>query len=184
MQTETKAPETKEKKTLAAEILDWVKTIALALVIALLIRTFVFSFVHVQGDSMLETLQDGDIMLVSMFDRFFGDYERGEVVICNYPGVKGYRVKRVAALPGDTIEIRDQVTYVNGEMVDEPFVEYPARADYGPVTLGEDEYFLMGDNRTYSKDSRHSDVGPIVKKEIVGVVRAVIFPFNAIRTVK
>ena len=63
MQTETKAPETKEKKTLAAEILDWVKTIALALVIALLIRTFVFSFVHVQGDSMLETLQDGDIML-------------------------------------------------------------------------------------------------------------------------
>ena len=184
MQTETKATETKEKKTLAAEIFDWVKTIALALVVALLIRTFVFGFVHVQGDSMLETLKNGDIMLVTMFDRFFGDYERGEVVICNYPNAKGYRVKRVVGLPGDTIEIKAQTTYVNGEPVDEPFVEHLARTDYGPVTLDEDEYFLMGDNRAYSKDSRHGDVGPIVKREIVGVVRAVIFPFNAIRAVK
>lgn len=184
MQTETKAPDKKEKKTLAAEILDWVKTIAIALAITFVIRTFVIGFVHVSGDSMLETLKNGDVMLVTMYDRFIGDYERGEVVICNYPNAKGYRVKRVVGLPGDTIEVRDKVTYVNGEPVDEPFVEHLARSNYGPVTLEEDEYFLMGDNRANSKDSRHQDVGPIAQREIVGVVRAVIFPFNAIRTVK
>ena len=184
MQTETKAPDKKEKKTLGAEILDWVKTIAIALAVAFIIRTFVVSFVHVSGNSMLETLKDGDIMLVSMFDRYIGEYERGEVVICNYPNAKGYRVKRVVGLPGDTVEVRDKVTYVNGEAVEEPFVEHPARTNYGPITLEEGEYFLMGDNRASSKDSRHSDVGPIAEKEIVGVVRAVIYPFNAIRMVK
>ena len=181
---ETKAPEKKEKKTLGQEILEWGKAIVIALAIAFVVRTFLFGLVHVQGDSMLETLKDGDIMFVTMYDRFRAEYERGEVVICNYPNVKGYRVKRVVALPGDTVEIRDRVTYVNGEMADEPFVEHLARTDYGPVTLAEDEYFLMGDNRAVSKDSRHSDVGPIDKDEIVGVVRAVVFPFNAIRTVK
>ena len=103
MQTETKTPDKKEKKTLAAEILDWVKTIAIALAIAFVIRTFVIGFVHVSGDSMLETLKNGDVMLVTMYDRFIGDYERGEVVICNYPNAKGYRVKRVVGMPGERV---------------------------------------------------------------------------------
>lgn len=181
---ETKEVQKKEKKTVAQEIMEWVKPIAVALLAALLIRTFVFSMVRVDGKSMLETLQHGDIMFVTMFDRFFGDYERGEVVICNYPNVKGYRVKRVIGLPGDTVEIRDQQTYINGELLEEEYIVHLPRADYGPVTMGEDEYFLLGDNRTLSKDSRHAEVGPIVKGEIRGVVRAVVFPFNAVRTVK
>lgn len=181
---ETKLPEQKEKKTVGKEMMEWVKSIAIALVAAMLIRTFLFSMVRVDGDSMLETLKDGDVMFVTMFDRYIGDFERGEVVICNYPNAKGYRVKRVIGLPGDTIEVRDQVTYVNGEAQTEEYVEHLPRSNYGPVTLGEDEYFLMGDNRTVSKDSRHSEVGPIVEKEIVGVVRAVVFPFDSIRGVK
>ncbi|MDO4741141.1 MAG: signal peptidase I [Eubacteriales bacterium] len=184
---ETRTPETTEtkdkKKTMAAEIFDWVRTLAIALVAALLLRTFVFSMVRVDGDSMLETLQDGDIMFVTMFDRFLGDFDRGEVVICNYPNAKGYRVKRVVALPGETIEIIDKQTYINGELLQEEYVEHLPMTDYGPVTLEEDEYFLMGDNRTYSKDSRSRDVGPIVREEIHGVVRAVVFPFDSIRGV-
>lgn len=181
---ETQEARQKEKKTVGQEIMEWVRAIAVALIAALLIRTFVFSMVRVDGASMLETLQHGDIMFVTMFDRFFGDYERGEVVICNYPNAKGYRVKRVIGLPGDTVEIRGKETYINGELLQEEYVEHLPMTDYGPVTLGEEEYFLMGDNRTVSKDSRNGDVGPIVQGEIRGVVRAVVFPFSDIRTVK
>ncbi|MBQ3222703.1 MAG: signal peptidase I [Clostridia bacterium] len=181
---ETKEAKQKEKNTLGREIFEWAKAIVIALVAALLIRTFVFGLVRVDGASMLETLQHGDIMFVTMYDRFFGDYERGEVVICNYPNAKGYRVKRVVGLPGDTIEIKDKQTYINGELLEEDYVEHLPRTAFGPYTVQEGEYFLLGDNRTVSKDSRSSDVGPIAEKEICGVVRAVIFPFNAIRTVK
>ena len=177
---ETQEVRQKEKKTVAQEIMEWVRAIA----VALIIRTFVFSVVRVDGASMLETLKNGDIMFVTMFDRFLGDYERGEVVICNYPNAKGYRVKRVIGLPGDMIEIRDKQTYINGEVLEEEYVEHLPLTNYGPITLGEEEYFLMGDNRTVSKDSRNGDVGPIVQDEIRGVVRAVVFPINAIRTVK
>jgi len=181
---ETKEAKAKEKKTLGQEILEWVKAIGIALIVALVVRSCVFSMVRVEGDSMLDTLKNGDIMFVTMFDRFLGDYERGEIVICNYPNAKGYRVKRVIGLPGETIEVKGQQTYINGELLEEEYIERLPRADYGPVTLGEEEYFLMGDNRTVSKDSRHSEVGPIVKKEICGVVRAVVFPISEIRTVK
>ena len=111
---ETKLPEQKEKKTVGKEMMEWVKSIAIALVAAMLIRTFLFSMVRVDGDSMLETLKDGDVMFVTMFDRYIGDFERGEVVICNYPNAKGYRVKRVIGLPGDTIETACSITRAKG----------------------------------------------------------------------
>ena len=169
--------------SLGQTIFDWVKTIAIAVLLAILMRTFVFSLIRVDGKSMLETLQDNDILFVTMFDHYIGEYERGEIVICNYPDQNGYRVKRVVGLPGETIEIRNGVTYINGEALEEDFVVYPSSNDYGARTLGEDEYFLMGDNREVSRDSRASDVGPIARKEIQGVVRLVLFPFNAIRLV-
>ena len=181
MQTEvqkTKDQKEKPKKSMSAEILDWVKTLAIALAIALVLRTFVFTLIRVDGTSMLETLQDNDILFTTRFDRFFDSYERGDIVICNYPNVKGYRVKRVIGLPGDTVEVRSGVTYVNGEALDEPYVTHPARTDYGPYTVQEGEYFLMGDNRFVSKDSRSSDVGAIAKGDIAGKVRVILFPFS------
>lgn len=169
--------------SLGETIFDWVKSIAIAVLIAVLLRTFVFSLIRVDGQSMLETLQNNDVLFVTMFDHYIGNYERGEIVICNYPNRKGYRVKRVIGLPGETIEIRRGVTYINGEALAEDFVVYPSNDDYAARTLGEDEYFLMGDNRAVSRDSRANDVGPIARKEIQGVVRVVLFPFKAIRLV-
>ncbi len=167
----------KQKKSMGAEILDWVKTLAVALAIALVLRTFVFTLIRVDGTSMLETLQNNDILFATRFDRFFDSFDRGDIVICNYPNVKGYRVKRVIGLPGDTIEVRGGVTYLNGEAQEESYVVYPPRTDYGPYTVQEGEYFVMGDNRFVSKDSRSTDVGAIAKREMAGKVRLILFPF-------
>ena len=174
----------KGKKTIKQEIFEWAKAIIFALVVVLILRTFVFQLIRVDGTSMLETLQHNDIIFTTMFDQYFGTFEHGDVVICNYPGVNGYRVKRIIGMPGDTVEIRDNVTYVNGEVLEEEYVTHMPRSDYGPITVPEGYYFVMGDNRTVSKDSRSASVGPIAISEVKGKVRCVIFPFNAIRTVE
>lgn len=179
-----------EKKILKSvkviEILEWVKSIAFALAVVLVLRTFVFQMVRVDGRSMLETLQDNDILFVTVFDRFFPEnWQRGDIVICNYPNAKGYRVKRIIGLPGDTVAVKDGVTYVNGEALDEDeYIEHPAISDYEEITVPEGYYFMMGDNRAISKDSRHPSVGPIAESEIRGRVRCVVFPFSDIGLVK
>ncbi len=170
------------KKSMGATIWEWVRTVALALAAALLLRTFVFSLIHVEGESMCNTLQNKDILFVTMFDHYTGgDYARGEIVICNYPNAKGYRVKRVVGLPGETFEIRGGTVYINGEELCEEYLGSEKNQDYAPITLGADEYFLLGDNRAYSRDSRSSEVGAIAEGEIRGVARAVIFPFGNIK---
>lgn len=180
MQTETgKTAEGTKKKVFVKELLDWGKSFAIALAIALLLRTFVFTMIRVDGDSMLNTLRDNDILFVTVFDRFIDDgYQRGDIVICYYPNAKGYRVKRVVGLPGETVEVKAGVTYINGEAQPELFVDNPARSDYGPYTVREGEFFLMGDNRAISKDSRNSAVGAIVADQIRGKARAIVFPFS------
>ena len=150
----------KEKKPLTdnKEILSWILTIAVAVAAALLIRTFLFEPIRVDGESMCDTLQDGEIMLVTKPEYLFGDPQRGDVVICKYPGRTENFVKRVMGIPGDVIEIRSNVVYRNGEALDEPYLT-PERNDNGssmaPFTLGEGEYFVMGDNRDNSHDSRN-----------------------------
>lgn len=107
---------------------------------------------------MTDTLQNGEIMYVSKPEYLLGDPARGDVVICHYPGREENFVKRVIGLPGDVVEIRSNQVYVNGEPLDEPYLP-PSRNDDGfsmaPFALGADEYFVMGDNRDNSHDSRN-----------------------------
>lgn len=176
------------------EILSWIFTIAAAVIAALLIRTFVFEPVRVDGSSMADTLHDKEMVFVTKFDYLFGDPSRQDVVICHYPDRKEYFVKRLIGLPGDTIEIKydlstaQKVVFINGEPLDEPYLTPERNTRLSlmePITLGEDEYFVMGDNRDNSNDSRNlDDVGPISRKAIVGHVRFVFFPFNQWRTIK
>ena len=206
--------EKKEKppKSVAREIAEWILTIAAAVAIAMVVRTFVFEPVRVDGASMNNTLADGEIMFVSKYDysstwlvlpwqdaetkenapRFTtgGGPERFDVVICRYPGRGDTNfVKRVVGLPGDTVEIRDGYLYVNGERYDEPYVadEYRTAGgsnglNYGPCTVPEGEYFVMGDHRNNSNDSRAQ--GTISRDMIIGHVRYVVFPFGSIRGVE
>ena len=201
MQTETRK-KTKEKKSFARNVLEWVCTLLAALVFALVIRSFVFEFVKVDGASMERTLTDGEIMLVTKFDysstwlslpwqdpegqeqarriTFGGNPQRFDVVICRYPGRGAQNfVKRVIGLPGDTVEIRDGILLVNGDRYEEPYVDDAFRVPggsngyaFGPYTVPDGEYFVMGDHRNNSNDSRAQ--GSISRDMIVGHVRSVI----------
>lgn len=178
----------KPKKDVKKEIVSWIITLAAAVVIALVIRTFLFEPVRVDGSSMNDTLANNEIMFVTKPEYLLGSPKRGDVIICRYPG-RGNTlfVKRLMALPGDTIEIMSNVVYINGEQVNEDYLT-PQRNQSGytmqKLTLGEDEYFVMGDNRDNSHDSRSADVGPLKREAIVGHVQGVFFPFDKLRGVQ
>lgn len=177
-----------KKKSVMKEILSWVLTLGSAVVIALLIRTFLFEPIRVDGESMCDTLQNNEIMFVTKPEYLLGEPQRGDVVICKYPGRTENFVKRLMAVPGDTIEVRENVVYVNGEPLDETYLT-PSRNKNGftmaAMTLTDDQYFVMGDNRDNSHDSRNyygwDKPATLTRSQIVGHVRFVVFPFNKMR---
>lgn len=180
VQQEDNAAE-KKKIDVKKEIWEWVKSILIALIIVFIIRTFLFTMIRVDGTSMLETLQDGDRIASTIIDLKIQGPQRGSIVICTYPGADHYCIKRVIGMPGDTLQIVRGVTYINGEVYDEPYITHPRTGDYyGPITLGEDEYFVMGDNRAVSHDSRAGDVGPLKKGAINANARLRLWPLNSI----
>ncbi len=186
------APETAEqpknkkeekKKTVGQEILSWILTFAVAIALALVIRTFIFEPVRVDGHSMDYTLADNEYMIVTKYDYLLGEQERFDVIICHYPerGRTNF-VKRLVGLPGDTVSMLNGTLYVNGEAIDEPYITNKANYNMQAYTLKDDEYFVLGDNRSSSNDSHI--IGPISREQIKGHVRCVAFPFKNARTVK
>lgn len=156
--------------------LVWIAAIAL---VCLLLRLFVFHLVRIEGGSMQDTLCSGEIALVTGFDyRFGATPARGDIVECRFPGRVDTYVKRVIGLPGETVEIRDGRTYIDGAAISEPYV-FSIPEDYS-VTLGENEYLVLGDNRSESYDSRAEDMGPIGAEDILGRVRLCAWPLHAI----
>jgi len=179
------------KKKVLREILSWVWQLTLALVVAQMVQYLIFQPVAVKGESMSDTLKNTEVMYVSKLDYLLGDPGRGDVVVCRYPGRTEKFVKRVVALPGDTVEVADNVVLVNGEIMDEPYLT-PWRNDDGfdmaPFALGEGEYFVMGDNRDNSHDSRnyygYGYPAAIDREMILGRVRFVMYPFDSIRVIR
>ena len=203
-----KPPEEKRaarKKKFWKETREWITSLAVALLVVLVVRSFLFTIIRVDGSSMYSTLEDNERLFVTVYDVRFGTVERGDIVICHYPN-RGWTnfVKRVVAVPGDSVYRKNGVTHVvytvktgnTTEVFDEELdprglYSLGGNNDYDPYVLGEDEYFVVGDNRYNSHDSRDwndsdpsNDVGPITKKMIVGHVRSVIWPLNKIRSVE
>lgn len=175
------------------EVLDIIKTVAICVVCMFLFTTFVLKTVRVDGKSMYPTLDNGDIGLMNVFSAKFQKIHRYDVVIVYNKEAKEDWVKRVIGLPGDTIYAKDDVVYVNGQPLDEPYLntDYVKQIrvrgdkftdDFDKVTLGKDQYFLMGDNRIVSYDSRR--VGPFTRDEIRGKDVYVFYPFNHMKLVR
>ena len=154
-----------------------------AAVAALALRTFAFTLTRVNGHSMNDTLKNGDLMYVSVLTRHLFGLHRGDVVICRFPGRKERFVKRLIALPGDRVRCSNGRIFVNDEPQPENYVTRPAlRQSFDEITLPAKRYFVMGDNRRSSHDSRSRDVGPVTR--VIGVARAVIWPPKRIISLK
>lgn len=166
--------ETKKKN----EWLEWGKAILIALLIAIFLRSFVFATSIVEGESMYPTLEDGERVIFNKAIYLLAEPDRGDIIIIQRP-LKNY-VKRVIALPGETIEISGNDLYINGEKYEQTFLNKQAvmqTGNFGPIEIPKDSYFVMGDNRAISKDSRNG-LGFINEDEIIGRSEFIIFPFN------
>lgn len=146
-------------------------------VVVVLIRTFIITPVRVDGDSMKNTLKNGDILLLyklSNIDRF-------DIIVLDEEKDNEKIIKRVIGLPGETVAIKKGKIYINDKVIDDEYA-YGETSDFDKVTLADDQYFILGDNRLISKDSRY--FGPIKDNEIKGEIVFRLFPFTKIGTVQ
>jgi len=164
------------------EIVAWVKTLVSAAVYAVLIVTFGVQVARVEGQSMAPTLEDQDRLIVNKLVYRIGDPRRGDIVMLYYPlNPEKSFVKRVIAEEGDTVRIVDGRVYVNDIPLKDDYVpsEFRSHDDWGPQVIPEGYYFVMGDHRNNSSDSRHW--GMVPKKYIIGKVQLRWWPVPAAR---
>lgn len=170
-------------KEVLKEILSTSLYILVVVVIARLIVTYVGQRTYVSGQSMETTLSDGDNLIVDKISYRFNDPKRFDIVVFPFQyDTDTYYIKRIIGLPGETVQIDEKGNiYIDGEKLDENYgrevIMDPGRA-YVPIVLGEDEYFVMGDNRNHSSDSRDILVGNIKREDIMGRAWVRIYPFS------
>lgn len=171
---------------MSKEIINNIKEFVVYAVVVVLISLFIVNFVGqrtiVDGHSMCDTLDDRDNLIVDKLSYRFGSIDRFDIVVFKYHNnPKVFYIKRVIGLPGETVQISGDDIYIDGELLEESYGREPI-LDEGraaePITLGEGEYFVMGDNRNESSDSRDPSVGNVQREWIVGRAFIRLFPFN------
>lgn len=191
-----------DERTLLEDILDFAKVFVISAIVILLFVNFVAHPVRVDGKSMYPTLKDGEFGFTNVGGVLLNGVERGDIVVVTMEeeGQKTHWVKRVIGLPGDTVSCVNDVVYINGKVLDEtkyidpdyrqslvdkfgyfnkvPNANNTNVEDFEEVKLGDDEYYVMGDNRPYSKDSRY--VGPVKKSQIFAKKMLVLLPISDI----
>ena len=169
------------------EAIGWIIYILIVVCATYLIVTYVGQRTKVSGDSMQATLQDGDNLIVDKISYRFREPERFEIIVFPYRYAENtYYIKRIIGLPGETVQIIDGYVYINGEKLDENYgleVMNSAGNAATPIELGEDEYFVLGDNRNHSADSRESSVGVLHRDELIGRAWIRIWPLKSMGVV-
>lgn len=169
--------------SLGEEIKDWVVSILIAVVLAFFIRYFIVELYMVEGPSMRPTLVNSERLVVNKFIYRFKQPERGEILVFKYPRDQSRDfIKRVIAIPGDTIEVKDGRVFVNGQLLNENYILERTKGSYPLSTVPEGHIFVMGDNRNNSEDSRFKDVGFVPYSLIKGKAVMVFWPIDHIKS--
>lgn len=167
------------------ELFGWVAYIVVLVCVVHLTVTYVGQRTVVAGDSMLNTLHDKDNLIIDKVSYRFRDPERYEIIVFPYRyAEETFYIKRIIGLPGETVQIKDGYVYINEQKLEESFGREVIRADrYGqaaePIKLGEDEYFVLGDNRNESADSRETSVGILKREDLIGRAWVRIWPLDS-----
>jgi signal peptidase I len=175
----------KKKNKKMRELFGWVAYIVVLVCVVHLTVTYVGQRTVVAGDSMLNTLHDKDNLIIDKVSYRFRDPERYEIIVFPYRHAEEtFYIKRIIGLPGETVQIKDGYVYINEQKLEETFGREVIRADrYGqaaePITLGEDEYFVLGDNRNESADSRETSVGILKREDLIGRAWVRIWPLDS-----
>ena len=169
-------------KRIGKEILSFVLYFVIVIAAMLLIIHYVGQRTEVSGSSMENTLSDGDNLIVDKLTYRFSDPKRFDIIVFPYKYEENtYFIKRIIGLPGETIQVTDGKIYINGQVLNESYGREVLKSGgiaETPITLGEDEYFVMGDNRNDSMDSRDPSVGVLHKSELVGRAWVRIWPLS------
>lgn len=186
-----------EEYKIKNEFIEWLKACVFAIVLVWLVKAFLFTPVEVKGASMMPTVEEGERVIVNKISQSFSDFERSDIIVFEErPGT--YFIKRVIGIPGDTIEYKDDVLYINGEKVEEPYLDENKSELKDTGTLTEDfslfdytgerkvpegQLFVLGDNRRKSSDSRDARVGLIDIESVLGKTNIVFWPIQNTRSI-
>jgi len=162
---------------------DLLESVVLAVVLAALLRMFIIQPFYIPSASMEPTLLINDRIIVNMLIYRFHPPQRGDVIVFRYPlDPSRDFIKRLVAFGGETVEVRNNNLIINGVRIVEPYLPHEVMADYGPFSVPQGSYFVMGENRKNSDDSR--DWGPLPKRNIIGKAFLIYWPPGRMRLIK
>jgi signal peptidase I len=171
------------KKKEKSLLRDFIESIIFAVVLAAFIIVFVVQGFYIPSGSMRTTLLENDRILVNKFIYRFAEPQRGDIIVFKWPVDESkIFVKRLIALPGEEVEIRSGTVLINGKKIDEPYLNVIPEGNYGPVTVPPNEFFVLGDNRNMSDDSRFW--GFVPRKNIKGKAFLIYYPLTRISLLK
>lgn len=172
-------------ESIKKEIFSWIKLIVSAFIIAFVLKTFIFQIALVNQISMEPTLHEGQVLIIAKVNYLFGDPDRGDIVVLKDEYENKYLIKRTIGLPGEEIDIKNERVYINGEELNPDYTESPTMDNgFSKSVVPEGKYFVMGDNRMHSRDSRSDTVGFVDRKNIVGKAVFRIWPLNKFGIIK